>query len=205
MTLRCVYLIESIFDRYTRELPDTPDMMDIPNHVHCLQALVEYSLQDEVRAKVLLSLVGNIDPYLYQDLAERGPRGKTERKLTQLKLTDAAERMIGSTLPSFQRAVREGSFLDKIMTVDDAVDLMVQEQLILPDEQYMLYHIYKSTAGKVRAIRYLFGCPTVPDETKASISLILAVYNLHVFGIFTNDPDSLLEIVSIPSVGATVV
>lgn len=230
---RCVYLTESIFERYTRELPDTPDMTDIPNYVHRLQALVEYCMEDEVRAKVLLSLVGHIDPYLYQDLVERGPRGKTgtvllfrrnyhrvrqtlfcsythvyisaERKLTQLKLTDAAERMIGSTLPSFQRAVREGSFLDKITTVDDAVDIMVEERLILPEEQYMLYHIYKTTAGKVRALRYLFGCPTVPDDTKASISLILAVYNLHVFGIFTDDPYSLLEIVSIPSVGASVV
>lgn len=128
-----------------------------------------------------------------------------ERKLTQLKLTDAAERMIGSTLPSFRRAVREGSFLDKITTVDDAVEIMVEERLILPDEQYMLYHIYKTTAGKVRALRYLFGCPTVPDDTKASISLILAVYNLDVFGIFTDDSYSLLEIVSIPSVGASVV
>lgn len=74
---RCVYLTESIFERYTRELPDTPDMTDIPNYVHRLQALVEYCMEDEVRAKVLLSLVGHIDPRLYQDLAERGPRGKT--------------------------------------------------------------------------------------------------------------------------------
>lgn len=76
---RCTHITESIFDRYTdgdQDL-DATAMTKIPNHVHRLRALVEYSLQDEVRAKVLLSLVGHIDPRLYQDLAERGPRGKT--------------------------------------------------------------------------------------------------------------------------------
>ncbi|KAL4009141.1 hypothetical protein ACER0C_002993 [Sarotherodon galilaeus] len=187
------------------EALDTTGITEIPNHVHRLQALVEYSLQDEVRAKVLLSLVRDTDPYLYKDLSNLGPRGKTERKLTQFKLTHAAEHALGSTLPTFHRAVRDTSFLDKIMIVDAAVNIMVQEELILADEQYMLYHMHKTTAGKACALRYLFGCPTVPDEAKASISLILAMYSLHTFGIFTNDPDSLLETVSIPSVGASVV
>ncbi|CAI5677813.1 unnamed protein product [Oreochromis niloticus] len=194
---RCTHLTESIFDRYMDEdeALDTTDMMEIQNHVHRLRALVEYSLQDQVRAKVLLSAVRDTHPYLYKDLSDLGPRGKTERKLTQFKLTHAAERALGSTLPTFHRAVRDGSFLDNITRVDAAVDIMVQEELILPDEQYMLYHINKTTAGKVRAIRCLFRCPTVPDEAKASIALILAVYNLHAFGIFTNDPDGLLETV----------
>lgn len=109
--------------------------------------------------------------------------------------------MIGSTLPRFQRAVRERSFLDKITTVDDAVDLMVQEQLILPDEEYMLYHMYETTEGKVGALRCLFECPQLPDEAKASISLILAVYNLHAFGIF---PERWLETVT-PQAGALLV
>lgn len=74
---RCVYLTESIFERYTRELPDTPDMTDIPNYVHRLQALVEYCMEDEVRAKVLLSAVHELNPYFYQDLVDRGPQGKT--------------------------------------------------------------------------------------------------------------------------------
>ncbi|CAI5697399.1 unnamed protein product [Oreochromis niloticus] len=221
---RCTHLTESIFDRYMDEdeALDTTDMMEIQNHVHRLRALVEYSLQDQVRAKVLLSAVRDTHPHLYKDLLDLGPRGKTgtvflfvaitivfdkylvsyihvyisaERKLTQFKLTHAAERALGSTLPTFHRAVRDGSFLDNITRVDAAVDIMVQEELILPNEQYMLYHINKTTAGKVRAIRCLFRCPTVPDEAKASIALILAVYNLHAFGIFTNDPDGLLETV----------
>ncbi|KAL3972459.1 golgin subfamily B member 1 [Sarotherodon galilaeus] len=78
-------------------------MMEIPNHVHRLRALVEYSMEDEVRAKVLLSVVREINTYLYQDLVELGPQGKTERKLTQFKLTNAAERMIGSALPRLPR------------------------------------------------------------------------------------------------------
>ncbi|CAI5670335.1 unnamed protein product [Oreochromis niloticus] len=165
-------------------------------------------MEDEVRAKVLLSAVHELNTYLYQDLVEQGPQGKTERTLTQLKLTGAAELMIGSTLPRFQRAVRERSFLDKITTVDDAGDFMVQERLILPDEEYMLYYMCDSTEGKaaviknkVDVLRKLFGCPTVPDEAKDSISLILAVYNLHAFGIF---PERWLETVT-PQAGASVV
>lgn len=45
---RCTHLTELVFKRYTAELPHTPGMMEIPNHVHRLRALVEYSLQDEV-------------------------------------------------------------------------------------------------------------------------------------------------------------
>lgn len=108
---------------------------------------------------------------------------------------------MGLTLPRFQRVVRERSFLDKITTVDDAVDLMVQEQLILLDEEYMLYRMYKSTERKVGVLRNLLERPQLPDEVKASISLILAVYNLHAFGIF---PERWLETVT-PQAGALVV
>ncbi|KAL3997049.1 hypothetical protein ACER0C_009706 [Sarotherodon galilaeus] len=201
---RCTHLTERIFARYVDEFPDTTDMMEIPNHVHRLRALVEYSMEDEVRAQLLLSVVHEMNTYLYQDLVEQGPQGKTERTLTQLKLTHTAERMIGSTLPAFNRAVRDRSFLDKITIVDGALDVMTQEVLILPDEYYSIYNMNKGTPGKVRALRKLFGCPTVPDEAKASISLILAVYNLHIFGIFTDDPYSLLEIVT-PQAGASAV
>ncbi|KAL4009143.1 hypothetical protein ACER0C_002995 [Sarotherodon galilaeus] len=158
-------------------------------------------MEGEVRAKVLLSAVHELNTYLYQDLVEQGPQGKTEWTLTQLKLTGAAELMIGSTLPRFQRAVREHSFLDKITTVDDAVDLMSQERLILPDEEYMLYYMHESTEGKVGALRSLLECSQVPDQAKASISLILAVYNLHAFGIF---PERWLETVT-PQADALVV
>ncbi|KAL3972460.1 hypothetical protein ACER0C_025809 [Sarotherodon galilaeus] len=205
---RCTHLTESIFDRYTDgdEALDATGITEIPNHVHHLRALVEYSLQDEVRAKLLLSLLREINPYIYQDLVQRGPQGKTERKLTQFKLTHAAERMLDSTLPTFtfHNVVKNRSLLDIITTVDEALDIMVREELILPEEQYMLYHMFESTEGKVRALGYLFGCPTVPDETKARISLILAVYNLHIFGISPDDPYSLLEIVT-PKAGASVV
>lgn len=117
-----------------------------------------------------------------------------------MKLTAAAESSIGADLPDFQRAVRQVSFLDKIAFVDAAVDLMVQETLILPDERYALCR--GSIAAKKRAIRDLFGSPTVPDETKASISLILAVYNLHLFGVYARGPRELLEIVR-PQEGAS--
>lgn len=76
---RCTHITESIFDRYTdgdQDL-DATAMTKIPNHVHRLRALVEYSLQDEVRAKVLLSAVHELNPYFYQDLVDRGPQGKT--------------------------------------------------------------------------------------------------------------------------------
>ncbi|KAL3977641.1 MFS transporter (organic cation transporter) [Sarotherodon galilaeus] len=195
---RCTHLTESIFDRYTDkdDALDATGITEIPNHVHRLRALVEYSLQDEVRAKLLLSLLCEINPYIYKDLVQQGPKGKTERKLTQFKLTRAAKRMLDSTLPTFMfhSVLRNRSLLDIIKTVDEPLDIMVRQELILPKEQYMLYHMFKSTEGKVRALGYLFGCPTVPAETKASISLILAVYNLHVFGISPDDPYSLLEI-----------
>ncbi|CAI5677932.1 unnamed protein product [Oreochromis niloticus] len=205
---RCTHLAESIFHRYTDkdDALDATGITEIPNLVHRLRALVEYSLQDEVRAKLLLSLLREINHYIYQDLVQHGPQGKTERKLTRFKLTHAAKHMVGPTLPTFtfHDVVRNRSLLDIIMTVDKPLDIMVREELILPEEQYMLYHMFESTEGKVRALRELFGCPTVPDEAKASISLILAVYNLHIFGIFTDDPYSLLEIVT-PQVGASAV
>lgn len=76
---RCTHITESIFDRYTdgdQDL-DATAMTKIPNHVHRLRALVEYSLQDEVRAKLLLSLLCEINPYIYKDLVQQGPKGKT--------------------------------------------------------------------------------------------------------------------------------
>lgn len=76
---RCTHITESIFDRYTDgdQALDATGITKIPNHVHRLRALVEYSLQDEVRAELLLSLLREINPYFYHDLVERGPQGKT--------------------------------------------------------------------------------------------------------------------------------
>lgn len=95
---RCTHLTERIFKRYTVELPLPPDTMEIPNHVHRLRALVEHSMEDEVRAKVLLSAVHELNTYLYQDLVEQGPQGKTGTVLLFVAITIVFDKHLSASI-----------------------------------------------------------------------------------------------------------
>lgn len=69
---------DEIVDEYIDAFPDTPDeIVHMRNNVLKLRALVQYSIMDNERAKMLMTVLRKRQRYLYQDLYDYGPRGKT--------------------------------------------------------------------------------------------------------------------------------
>lgn len=63
--------------------PDMPnEIMDMKNNVLKMRALVQYSIADSRRAKLLLKLLQKHNKFLYKDLCDHGPKGKTGKMVS---------------------------------------------------------------------------------------------------------------------------
>lgn len=129
----------------------------------------------------------------------------TVRGTTTFRLTRFARQILGSdrsdTLYTVQRAIRNYSFLRDIKTFDVPIATVHEELLILTEEYYRIFHMNKTTAARVRALKkIIFDSPDISEQVKASVSLVFAMYNLHTFGNWNVDPEKMYEKVHIEGV-----
>lgn len=78
ITERASYLVNQILDKYVYMVPTIPDeIRRMQNDVLKMRKLVDYSVEDRERAALLLKLIQQHNKWLYNDLCEHGPKGKT--------------------------------------------------------------------------------------------------------------------------------
>lgn len=119
----------------------------------------------------------------------------TVRGTTTFRLATVARKILGSdTLYTVLRAIRNYSFLREVKTLDVPIAQAHEELLILTEEYYRIFHMNRTTEGRVRALkRIIFDSHDISDQVKDSVSLAVAMYNLHSFGIFNCDPEKMFE------------
>lgn len=223
ITERACYVVNQILDEYVYMVPNTPDeIRGTRNDVLKMRKLVDYSIEDSKRATLLLKLLQQHNKWLYNDLCERGPKGKTgeyrrwiastfctivnyqhmtnklscfaftERKLLTVTLSAKAHEALGSKLDDFEMALQDGSIMDMITVVSRALDVIMIEGLLLPDEFFSVYNMNQTESERLYQLKQLLRSSELPQVAKDSIILILAVFNMHNFGVFESDPTKFL-------------
>lgn len=117
----------------------------------------------------------------------------TERKLTTLKLSPEARKALGSNLSRFEKALEDRSIMDLITVVTGPLDVIAAENLLLPEEYYSVYNMNSTESTRLCQLKRLLGSSELPEVTKDSVILILAVFNMCSFGGFSHDPTRFLE------------
>lgn len=118
-------------------------------------------------------------------------------------MTAFARKILGSGAQYYMvmRSIRNYNFLRDIKTVDVPIATVHEEMLILTEEYYRIFHMNRTTEGRVRALkRIIFDSPEISDQVKQSVALVFAMYNLHSFGIFNCEPEKMFEKVHVDGV-----
>lgn len=104
-----------------------------------------------------------------------------------------AHRALGSKLADFEMAVRDGTIMDTITVVSRALDVIMIQGLLLPDEFFSVYNMNQTESERLYQLKQLLRSSDLPQVAKNSIILILAVFNMHNFGVFEKeDPTQFL-------------
>lgn len=117
----------------------------------------------------------------------------TERQLTTFKLTSKAREALGLELGAFERAVQDRSIMNVITVVNGPLDIILSEKLLLPEEYYCVYNMNSTEGARLSELKRLLKSHEIPEVTKDSIVFILAVFNMHRFGVFSHNPERFLE------------
>nr|XP_020443627.1 uncharacterized protein LOC109952748 [Monopterus albus] len=172
-------------------LPNDPDSENLrrsfhsrTNPVKALRKIVDYCLQSEERAERFLKAFGKIDPWLYNDLRQYGPRGKFVRKAPPaVTLTENVCAALGDKAHALRFMLLIPEYARRITQVKSAVDVLVAHEQLLPEEYAELHVNSDDEYTMIRYLENLCGGTTIPEPNRQFISLVMSAFNMHVFGL----------------------
>ncbi|KAK2811727.1 hypothetical protein Q5P01_000160 [Channa striata] len=161
------------------------------NPVRYMHEMVALCLATEDYARSFLVILKTVNPCLFEDLVERGPQGKMVRKEPPPRMHLTAK--VKSVLR--EQGVEEEVLHQCILNPENhgriasssimsALDVLIQHDLILPEETYEVTRpMGKGNPDEAcRFLRSLCESPGVGDETRRFVGLVVASYNMHIFG-----------------------
>lgn len=99
----------------------------------------------------------------------------------------------GTGIESGQIRKSLASIMDVITVVNGPLDVIATEDLLLPEEYYSVFNMNSTESARLSQMKQLLRSSELTQATKDSIILILAVFNMHTFGVFGCDPTKFLE------------
>ncbi|KAK2813039.1 hypothetical protein Q5P01_000904 [Channa striata] len=148
------------------------------NPVRYMRVMVALCLATEDYARSFLVILKTVNPCLFEDLVERGPRERWRRS----KACYGARRGGGRVTSVYPEPENHGRIASS--SIMSAGRVLIRHDLILPEETYeVTLPMGKGNPDEAcRFLRSLCESPGVGDETRRFVGLVVASYNMHAFG-----------------------
>nr|XP_020452636.1 uncharacterized protein LOC109958396 [Monopterus albus] len=163
-------------------LPNDPDGENLrrsfhsrTNPVKAVRKIVEH----EERAERFLKAFGKMDPWLYNDLRQYGPRGRFVRKAPPaVTLTEKVCAALGDKAHALRFMLLIPEYARKITHVYSAVDVLMAHEQLLPEEYAELNVNSDDEYTMIRYLENLCGGTTIPEPNRRFISLPIVPWSL---------------------------